>query len=304
MTSLRRRIEGLTPDGVERAAAAPFARDDIDRVVGELRDWIEEFTAGQRRAFRILLLLYGAVLLGSIAVAVAFARDLWWSQKQGRESRLLAQRFIRIREDERARIAAELHDDAAQSVASAAMIATRLEEEIGENPRLRRLIDALDSSVSTIRNLSRNLGVAGLRDMPIDRALDQLLEERAEGLETEASYDGVASANLSDEQKLHVYRIVQECLANTVRHAGARKVRLRVVYSYPDLMLRYTDDGSGFHPARVPVDRPHLGLRSIGERARILGGELAVKSRPGNGTRITVVIPVRRATDSGPTLQR
>jgi signal transduction histidine kinase len=293
--ALRGELDGLTTEAVARAAEAPFAPDAIDGLTSSLRSWMDSFVRGQARAFRLLLVLYGAVLLGSIGVAMTFARDLWRSQRQGHENRLLAQRFIRIREDERTRLAAELHDDAAQSVASAAMIASSLAEEIGEHPHLQRLQNALDSSLATIRSLSRDLGVTGLREVPLERALDQLLSERSEGLKAEASYEGLDVAAFSGEQKLHLHRIVQECLTNTVRHAAASRIRLRLVYSYPNLVLRYSDDGIGFHPSGVGDDRPHLGLRSMSERARILGGELAVTSKPGEGTRITLVVPVGRS---------
>ncbi|MFO7781530.1 MAG: ATP-binding protein [Spirochaetia bacterium] len=295
VSGLESEIRALTPERVAAAASDPYGQSSMDRLIESLQAWLESFTAGQTRAFQILLFLYGAVLLGAVGISVAFARDLWSSQRQGAESRLLAQRYIRIREDERSRIAAELHDDAAQSVAAAALVASRLAEDIGNHPCLDRLRHAIDSSLSTIRNLSRDIGGTGLQGLSLDRALDQLLAEQAEGIESEASYDGLANALVSEEQKLHIYRIVQECITNTVRHARAARIRLRVVYSYPDMMLRYTDDGVGFHPSRIDTDRPHLGLRSIAERARMLGGELAVKSKPGAGTTITVVIPLDRA---------
>lgn len=296
VSGLESEIRALTPGRVAAAASEPYERCSMDRLIESLQAWLQSFTAGQTRAFQILLFLYGAVLLGAVGVSVAFARDLWSSQRQSAESRLLAQRYIRIREDERSRIAAELHDDAAQSVAGAALVASRLAEDIGNHPHLARLRHALDSSLSTIRNLSRDLGGTGLQGLSLDRALDQLLAEQADGMESEASYDGLANALVSEQQKLHIYRIVQECIINTVRHARAARIRLRVVYSYPNMMLRYSDDGIGFHPSRTDTDRPHLGLRSITERARMLGGELAVKSKPGAGTTITVVIPLDRAS--------
>lgn len=296
VSGLEGEIRALTPERVAEAATDPYEQNSMDRLIESLQAWLQSFTAGQTRAFQILLFLYGAVLLGAVGVSVTFARDLWSSQRQSAESRLLAQRYIRIREDERSRIAAELHDDAAQSVAAAALIASRLAEDIGDHPCLARLRHALDSSLSTIRNLSRDLGGTGLQGLSLDRALDQLLAEQAKRIESETSYDGLANALVSEEQKLHIYRIVQECITNTVRHARAARIRLRVVYSYPDMMLRYTDDGVGFHPSRIDTDRPHLGLRSITERARMLGGELAVKSKPGAGTTITVVIPLDRSS--------
>ncbi len=296
VSGLQNEIRALIPERVAAAASNPYDKSSMDRLIDSLQAWLRSFTAGQTRAFQILLFLYGSVLLGAVGVSVAFARDLWSSQRQNAESRLLAQRYIRIREDERSRIAAELHDDAAQSVAGAALAASRLAEDIGDHPHLARLRHALDSSLSTIRNLSRDLGGTGLQGLSLDRAFDHLLAEHADGIESEASYDGLANALISEEQKLHIYRIVQECITNTVSHARAARIRLRVVYSYPDMMLRYTDDGVGFQPARMDSDRPHLGLRSITERARMLGGELAVKSKPGAGTTITVVIPLDRAS--------
>jgi two-component system sensor histidine kinase UhpB len=175
------------------------------------------------------------------------------------------------------------------------MIASRLEEEIGRHPYLDRLRSALDESLTTIRHLSRDLGVTGLRGVPLRQALDNLLSERSNGLHTQAAYEGIEDSKLSEEQKLHIYRIVQECVTNTAKHAQARSIVLRLRYAYPNIVLRYQDDGIGFHVSRSQDDRPHLGLRSIHERARMLGGELAVSSRPGEGTGITLVMPVRDA---------
>jgi signal transduction histidine kinase len=292
LRGLRDDVAALTPAAVAAAARRPEGTDAIDRRLAGIRSWMASFTRGQSRAFRILLFLYGAVLIGSVGVAMAFARDLRSSEQQGLENRLLAQRFIRIQEDERSRLAAELHDDAAQSVASAALIASRVAEELGPHPHLERLQSALDGSLTTIRNLSRDLGVNGLEGVPLPQAIDQLIAERTEGLGTETCYEGLEDSLLSPEQKLHIYRIVQECMTNTLRHAEASHIRLRIVVSYPNLMLRFSDDGRGFQAARNDDDRPHLGLRSIHERARMLGGELAVRSRPGAGTEITLVMPI------------
>jgi len=289
---LRSDTAALTPNAVARSAADPFEPDTIDRHLQALAGWLGEFSRGQSRAFRILLTLYGAVLLGTVGVAMVFAHELWSSEQQGRESRLLAQRFIRIREDERMRIAAELHDDAAQSVASAALIASRLREDFGEHAALDRLQAALRSSLATIKGLSRDLGVTGLQDVPIDRALDQLLADHSESLEATSSYEGLNGTELSPERKLHLYRIVQECITNTLKHAQATHIRLRMTISYPNLVLRYADNGIGFQAQRFDGEEIHLGLRSIRERARMVGGELAVQSKPGRGTRVTLVMPV------------
>lgn len=294
LEGLRNKIEELGVDDVETAAAMPLGTDRVDEYLLSLQGWMNSFNAGQKRAFRILLSLYTVVLLAGIGVAMLFARDLWASQREDYEGRLLAQRFIRIQEDERRRIAAELHDEAAQSLASAAMIAGRAAEELDHHPLIVRLQEALDSSLTTIRQLSRDIGVPGLQGLPLEQAMDRLLADRAGELQVDVSYEGLSGANLSEEQKLHLYRIVQECVSNTVAHANAGRIELRLVHTYPNLVVRYADDGQGFDPADMDNERPHLGLRSMHERARMLSAELAVASKPGRGINVTMVMPVER----------
>ncbi|MFP4637995.1 MAG: sensor histidine kinase [Spirochaetaceae bacterium] len=289
---LRRLMRTLTPEMVETAARSAPEADPVLTRLRPLRAWLDAFSNDHGRSMRILLILHGAVLLAGVAAAITFLHSFRSTQLRGHENRLLAQRLIRTREDERSRIAAELHDRVAQTLGGASMIASVLAADHRDEPRFARLHTAVDESLSTVRNLARDLGVSALRGIPLDRALDELMHEQAATLDMQLSYQGLRSAALTEDQKLHIYRIVQECLANTLRHAGATKVRLRVSFTCPDLVLRYGDNGVGFNTAKMDPNRPQLGLRGMKERARMLDGELSIKSTPGSGTEVTLIAPL------------
>ncbi|MFO8063969.1 MAG: sensor histidine kinase [Spirochaetia bacterium] len=295
LAAIHAELHALDVAGVKKSAAQISIEDPIAPHVRELRSWSSRFTREQRYAFRNLLVLYGGILIASIGVAIVFARHLWSSEQKELEDRLLAQRFIRIQEDERARIAAEIHDDATQSIAGAELIAARLAEELGDHPYFERLRAALGEGLATLRNLSRDLGIPGMEHLTLIQALEQLVERRTPELELEITHEHFEDRLLSAEQKLHAYRILQECVTNTASHAQAQRIRVRLVYTRPDVMLRYSDDGVGFDPSVQSNDRPHLGLRTMRERARMLGGELAVTSKPGRGTQVTLLIPASSA---------
>ena len=109
------------------------------------------------------------------------------------------------------------------------------------------------------------------------------------------SCEGLDALGMDFEAQINLYRIVQEALTNIRRHAGATRVRVLLVATHPSLILRVEDDGTGFDPSARPTEdgeHARMGLLSMRERARLLGGTFGLRSRPGGGTRIKVEIPV------------
>jgi two-component system nitrate/nitrite sensor histidine kinase NarX len=96
---------------------------------------------------------------------------------------------------------------------------------------------------------------------------------------------------LSPETQIQVLHIIQECLSNARKHSGAKSVRVEIERA-PHYRFRVSDDGRGFDPASVTSDM-HVGLRIMRERAHRIGGMLAVRSRPGEGTEVTLELPVQ-----------
>ena len=210
-------------------------------------------------------------------------------------ARLFAQTRGKAALEERQRLARELHDSVSQALYGIALGAKTARKLLDQNPE--RVADPLEYVDS--------LAEAGLAEM---RAL--IFELRPESLETEglvAALEKQAAAlrarheievkavmceepEASPETKEAIYRIAQEALHNTVKHARARNVQMSMSCSSGRISLEITDDGVGFDAkGEFPG---HLGLRSMSERAERLGGTLEVKAAPGSGTRIHACIPV------------
>jgi PAS domain S-box-containing protein len=210
----------------------------------------------------------------------------------------LLHRLVRAQEEERRRIARELHDDLTQRLAVLAIDAGKLEqlpdgaEDVGEKARhMREQLVALSEGV---HSLSRQLHPSILDDLGLVDAL------RAECLSL-GQRDGVAvhfrahgvPIRLSREVALCVYRVAQEALRNVVRHAQTREASVRLSANDRQLVLCVRDRGVGFDVAAR--GKAGLGLESMRERVRLIRARLAVGSRPGEGTKITVRVPLYRS---------
>ena len=217
----------------------------------------------------------------------------------------LSRELIRAQETERQRIARELHDNAAQELSL-----LRLDLE-GLPGRLAACRDEAGREAgNTAREVAARLGqvIGALRDLSYDLlppALDQLgLAETAfrlceefgarHGIETDCFADGMEAVRPGFATSVNLYRVLQEALANIRRHARAGRVTVRLVGSHPNIVLRIQDDGVGFDPAvRLPeaLAEKHLGLWSMRERVRLLGGRFSIRSKPGKGTCLRVETP-------------
>jgi signal transduction histidine kinase len=208
----------------------------------------------------------------------------------------LAGRLITSQEDERRRVARELHDDLSQRLAALAIEAGRLEQLAeGVNEELRAGFARVKKQVAAlsddVHGISRGLHPAMLEDLGLETAIE--VEARAfferGGAPVELEAGSMPSA-LSADAKLALYRIVQESLRNVQKYADADSVHISLFQDGEAVALRIRDDGRGFDRASKGF-RPGLGLASMEERVRLLGGTLRVESSPGKGTLIEVKIP-------------
>jgi signal transduction histidine kinase len=207
---------------------------------------------------------------------------------------------IDAREDERRRLAREMHDGPAQSMAAAlfgvdlALIALDREPVTARDEILRArelLRDALDD----VRGM-----MAGLRPRLLDeRGLLAALRSLAGGTPLWGPEITVHAQGLNDADRLPadvelaLYRIAQEAVSNARRHGAAAHVAVTVVRESGGAVLEVADDGRGFPPRRIrPASGRGEGLPGMRERASLLGGELMIRSTPQTGTRITVTVPL------------
>lgn len=235
----------------------------------------------------------GALMLAhNITELKRVEQNLEESRRQLRE---LAARQESAREDERKHIARELHDDLGQYLTALRLKTSALELEFGaKNPvlgeKLKRMLGLVDDTKLVVRNLSQMLRPAAL-DMGIASALEWLADEfeRHSGIPCELQIPERLS--LDENSATVVFRTVQEALTNIVKHAGAGEVFVSLQQQDGAYVLEVRDDGVGFDPA-LRKDAS-FGLVGMRERALMLGGELAISSAPGQGTCITLHIPIR-----------
>lgn len=210
--------------------------------------------------------------------------------------------------EERNRLAREIHDTLAQSLAAIAMrleTADALAESGNDGSSRARLADAVRHALTLTRSTLEEArrSVLDLREGPLDgrtlvdalRSLsDEFRAESGRTLQIEVACDDDGSRTLPAAVEIGLYRIAREALTNVVRHANARRVMIRLGRTDSGVRMRIGDDGNGFDPSRVPIGR--FGLIGATERARLLGGTLRVESTPGAGTTLEVDVPIKADT--------
>lgn len=215
----------------------------------------------------------------------------------------LSRELIRAQEMERQRIARELHDDVAQSLSMLKIGIESLECGKAElenclGPRIQELSTQVSGTIDSLRNISYALLPPGLVQLGLVSTIFRLCDEYSSrhGIQVDFRAEGMDNIKPDFEFQINVYRIIQEALSNVRRHAQATHVAVKLVASHPSVLLRIEDNGRGFaleSGSGEQLRERHMGLWSMGERARILGGVLRVRSAPGKGTRIVVDIPLR-----------
>jgi PAS domain S-box-containing protein len=203
-------------------------------------------------------------------------------------------------EAERKRIARELHDDTAQRIAALLLRLRMLEREAagrGVPLGLEGFRDELAACGEGVRRIARGLRPPELEDAGIVAALRAHARaiRDGNGLDVEVEADAVDDL-LDSQARLALYRIVQEALANVVRHAGASAARVSVHQGGESVVVEVRDDGRGFAEGTVSQTLGGgLGLIGMSERAAGVGGRVTVQSTLGEGTRVTVVLPLAPA---------
>jgi two-component system, NarL family, sensor histidine kinase UhpB len=220
-------------------------------------------------------------------------------------SRQRASQIINAQEQERQRIARELHDETSQVLTSLLISLAVLEESI-ESPEAReRIADTralAHSTLRAIRTLSIDLRPSALDDLGLLPALRWYVKEYQKKCAIEVDFRSSGlKERLPAEMETALYRIVQECLTNTARHSNAKKVSVTLRETGDAVNASITDDGDGFDYDALlknPGQERGLGLAGMQERAVLLGGTLDISTEPGNGTRVKVSIPLAYAGHS------
>jgi PAS domain S-box-containing protein len=223
-------------------------------------------------------------------------------QESEQRLRFLTSQLLSAQEQERKRISMELHDELGQSLTVLKLQLRSIEKGLlGEKQaELRQecleLLAYLDGVIDSVRRLSRDLSPAILEDLGLMSALKYLLEGLGKHVTVKKCFETDELNSLFPlEAQIVIYRMFQECLNNITKHAQAEEVSVLVRRESEAVCFILEDDGVGFDllekMGRDATARG-LGLAALSERARMLGGDLRIWSRPGQGTKITCTIPV------------
>ena len=218
-------------------------------------------------------------------------------REQERLRKEYLRKIIEAQEEERRRVARELHDQVAQALV-ALQLDLRLIERAGEpeamKERLQRLRKTIAYEMEAIHQMALALRPPVLDDMGLNAALEHYIQEFSarNGISVDFMALGLEEGRLESYIETAVYRIVQEALTNIARHAQARNVTV-ILELTDDGEIRgvIEDDGRGFD-AEAPR-RTQMGLYGMEERVRLLGGEFSIQSRVGEGTLVSFAIPVK-----------
>ncbi len=228
--------------------------------------------------------------------------------EQKRLHRLLLERAFSAQEEERRRIALELHDEAGQLLTSLLVGLRTLEDSrnmADAKAQGHRLREITAQAIDEIGRLARGLHPGVLYDHGLGVALSRYVADytKTHNIAVDLTLGGLDSRNLQPVVQIKLYRILQEALTNVARHSGAKAVSIRFARSATDLQVEVTDNGRGFDTRAVAVSSSRLGIQSMRERAAMLGGTVSFTSK-GAGTRILVQIPLTGQRAAQPVARR
>jgi len=201
-------------------------------------------------------------------------------------------------EEERRRMARDLHDDTLQTLIALKQRVQLAQMASQDEPSARALAELeslAEQTIDNLRRLTRALRPIYLEDLGLAAALEMLAQETGQTLQILVNFQRSGSERrLSPEAELALYRMAQEALSNVARHAQASSATLHISFSPQDVTLRVSDNGKGFTIPKSPSEfafAGHFGLLGLHERADLIGAALQIQSAPGKGTQVTVRLP-------------
>jgi PAS domain S-box-containing protein len=215
----------------------------------------------------------------------------------------LLDRLVSVQEEERRRIARNLHDHLGQQMTALRLSIGALKDHRG-SAALRGQLDAIDQMASRIDRevdvLAWNLRPAALDDVGLTAALETVVRDWSTTNGVHAEFHTTpAAARLAGESESHLYRIAQEALNNISKHAGATHVSVLLEHTDSEVRLIVEDDGRGFDSeAAAGQNHRGMGLTNMLERAALIGGQVEFESTPGKGTTVFARVPIRATTVS------
>jgi PAS domain S-box-containing protein len=234
---------------------------------------------------------------------IQIARNITEQRRAEEQIRTLTQELMKAQESERQMISRELHDRVAQELAA---VKINCEMLLNHHPaippeirlKISEMTRTLQESIKAVRDLSYDLRPPVLDEMGLVQTLFQYCHDFSEnnGINVDFSAAGMKGLKLDFDTEISLYRLVQEGLTNIKKHADAGHVTIRLVAASPNIILRIEDNGRGFDVqerlANITKEK-RMGIRSIEERVKLLQGEMVLRSKPKQGTKIFIKFPYK-----------
>ena len=216
----------------------------------------------------------------------------------------LSGRVLTAMEEERARLARELHDELGQALTAVKLDLQLLGDQLpctNEHEKyLSQSIELIDHTINLVRRQSVSLRPPQLDDMGLLPALKDMINgfSRRTGVDVELDLNGF-SERFPGHYETALYRCIQESLTNVARHACAKKVIVKISCKNKVLSVKITDNGIGFDPDQLEISSEHIGITGMKERVKLLSGDFSIVSEPGSGTSIEIDVPYLSNNNGG-----
>ncbi len=240
---------------------------------------------------------------GKLLAIEGIARDVTervLSEKRLKEShariKALSNRILEAMEEERARLARELHDELGQALTAVKLDLQLLREQIpairGHENKFNQTLELVDYTINLVRRQSTSLRPPALDDMGLLPAINEMVKgfEKRTGINADIKADGF-SKRLPQPVETALYRCIQESLTNVARHANANNISVELKEKRGEFLVSVADDGVGFEPSMQQISSGSIGLTGMQERVKLLAGEMKLESAIGRGTSILIRIP-------------
>lgn len=296
------KLQSLQDSIYHKASAQSLADMQVKYETSQKEKTIQ---AQQFQLSRKNYLLIGSITLSvlTILLAIVIIRNRRHKQEVRLQKVILEQQDVAAKsivvaeENERKRIASDLHDGLGQMLTAARFNLNGISDSIiflsdQEKLVFEKAVKLLDESCLEVRNVSHNIMPNALMKSGLGNAVKDFVEKiRSTQLQIVVNTSGI-NGNIDANVEIMIYRIIQECVNNTLKHSGATKLDISLVNDDEGLNLAIEDNGKGFDLGTLPAEKG-IGMKNISTRTRYLKGTIDIDSRPGHGTLIVIHIPAK-----------
>lgn len=223
-------------------------------------------------------------------------QDARLKEEQLAGEKLRANAIVDAEENERQRLARELHDGIGQMLAATRRKIQTLAPDSGQVGNIDESIALLDESIKEVRQLSHDMMPPWLRNKSLVQAIEDLAIKitQTTAIKVHTEYTDTTSLQLGKMQVLMLYRSIQEMASNVLRHSGATTLNIEVVNHDTELSIMVYDNGKGFDKEQIMLGSSGIGLKNIASRIDYIGGQLEIDSHPGQGTTYNIYLPINK----------